>query len=256
MFIFVKKPLEAVDLNMKIENGLMRQIALDLGLDVRRPKGQTFPVNNCWHFYTEGDSVEALFFDDDDFKFGMNLIYLLIQSYNVVPLSFSLMDTHFHFVLYGEFDRCNDMMHDYIKRLSMYHNRKFSAIKKLKEIPLRYQIIDNDWYLKNAICYVVKNATAAGLNFISFDHPWSSGALYFRSFNYWTAPSWEERKQGISLEGRAFREFFKARGQDIKEIKNVHIIGDLIFPGEYVACNIVERLFITPKSFYYFLGKS
>lgn len=241
---------------MKMEDGLMRQIALDLGLDVRRPKGQTFPVKKCWHFYTDGESVDALFLDEADFKFGMNLIYLLIQSYNVVALSFSLMDTHFHFVLYGEFDECNDMMRDYIKRLSMYHNRRFSSIKKLKEISLEYQIIDNDWYLKNAICYVIKNATAAGLHFISFDYPWSSGALYFRSFNYWTAPSWAARTQVISLEGRAFRDFFRTRSQDIKEIKDVQIIDGLVFPGEYVAWNIVERVFVTPKSFYYFLGKS
>ena len=82
------------------------QLVTDLGLNRPFVKGQTIPINNCWHFSTDGNAIDCLFYDDGDFIAGMNRIYITVRGYNVIILAFSLMDTHVHFVLYGEFDEC------------------------------------------------------------------------------------------------------------------------------------------------------
>jgi len=96
---------------MKFEDEKWRRISEDLALGAPYVKGKDYAVKNCWHFCTNGNEVDVLFMDSADFKYGMNLIYLMLSSYDVVVLAFVLMDTHVHFVLYGDFDACNRMMH-------------------------------------------------------------------------------------------------------------------------------------------------
>ena len=84
---------------MKITRELLRQIVSDLGLDAPFVKGQHIPVKNCWHFSTDGNAVDAIFEDEDDFIDGMNRVYVTLQAYRVIILAFSLMDTHVHFIL-------------------------------------------------------------------------------------------------------------------------------------------------------------
>ena len=92
---------------MKLNDALLAQIVTDLGLDRPFVKGQKIYIKNCWHFSTDGNAVDHIFYDDDDFIAGMNRVYIVVKGYNVVILAFSLMDTHVHFVLYGTFEECN-----------------------------------------------------------------------------------------------------------------------------------------------------
>ena len=90
---------------MKIDDVLLRQIEEELGLNVPYSRGQQIQITNCWHFTTDGSSVDAIYCDTDDFVSGMNRIYVVGRSYeDVIILAFCLMDTHIHFILYGEFE--------------------------------------------------------------------------------------------------------------------------------------------------------
>ena len=91
-----------IDLNI-IES----EISSDLSLGLTVAKGQSVSIKNCWHFYTAGDSVDVIFHDDNEFLDGMNRILPVVACYDVLILAFVLMDTHVHFVLYGDFDSCN-----------------------------------------------------------------------------------------------------------------------------------------------------
>ena len=233
------------------------QLVTDLGLNRPFVKGQTIPINNCWHFSTDGNTIDCLFYDDGDFIAGMNRIYITVRGYNVIILAFSLMDTHVHFVLYGEFDECNHFMHEYVRRTSISIAKKHGENNKLDGVPVDYQRVDNDYYLKTVICYTVKNAPVAGVPFNALDYPWSSGPLYFKKAGYWSSPSWQGKENNLSYSGimgtKTLRKVLKTR--DLPE-KNLRMAGSLIFPGEYVAYELVERLFKTTKSFNYFLCRT
>ena len=240
-----------------MKNINFEQLVTDLGLNRPFVKGQTIPIKNCWHFSTDGNAVDCLFYDDDDFIAGMNRIYIMVRGYNVIILAFSLMDTHIHFVLYGEFDECNHFMHEYVRRTSIFIAKKHGENHKLDGVPIDYQRVDNDYYLKTVICYTVKNAPVAGVPFNALDYPWSSGPLYFKKAGYWSSPSWQGKENNLSDSGimgtKTLRKVLKTR--DLPE-KNLRMAGSLIFPGEYVAYELVERLFKTTKSFNYFLCRT
>ena len=159
---------------MKIEEKLLRQIVSDLGLDVPFSRGKNIPVNNCWHFSTDGNAVEAIFQNEDDFISGMNRVYLTVRGFRVIILAFCLMDTHVHFVLYGEYDECNRFMHEFIRRTSWDISVKHGESKKLKRIPISHQKVDTDFYLKLVICYTIKNPSVIQAALKSLDLPLDS----------------------------------------------------------------------------------
>lgn len=236
---------------------LPNKIVSDLGLDRSFIKGQKIIIKNCWHFSTDGKAVDVMFEDDDDFIAGMNRIYIIVRGFNVVILAFSLMDTHVHFVLYGEFEECNKFMHEYVRRTSQHISITHAERHKLDNVPIDYQPVTDDSYLKTVICYTIKNAPVGGLPFTAWDYPWSSGPLYFRRTGLWSSPVWMEsnhnpgNREGLGLHhGRKL-----LRTRDVPR-EDVPMIGQIVFPGVYVAYKIVERIFKTCKSFNYFLCKT
>lgn len=249
-----EQPQEAPEKNVKIDQKLLAQIEADLGLHVPFVKGRQIKIKNCWHFSTDGNAVDAMFEDDDDFIAGMNRIFMVIQDYNVVILAFSLMDTHVHFILYGTFEACNRFMHEYVRRTSWYISVTHHESNKLDGVPINHQIVDTDSYLKTVICYTVKNAPAGGIMFNALDYPWSSGPLYFKRPGYWSSPRWmDETKEARPMGVVDHRKALRTRKDELAR-SAPRMIGPLVFPGEYVAYEVVERIFKTCKSFNYFLS--
>ena len=68
---------------MKINDDLLRQIVSDLSLNVPFVKGRINPIRNCWHFCTDGNAVDRLFDDRDDFINGMNRIFVVSTKYQI-----------------------------------------------------------------------------------------------------------------------------------------------------------------------------
>ena len=252
--IFVhEQPSVALDRKMKLNRKLLAQIESDLGLNVPFVRGQKIRIRNCWHFSTDGNAVDAMFENDEDFIAGMNRVFVVVQGYKVVILAFSLMDTHVHFILYGTFEECNRFMHEYVRLTSWYISFKHHESNKLDGVPIRHQPVEDDAYLKIVICYTVKNAPVGGIMFNALDYPWSSGPLYFKRTGYWSSPRWMdgvERDQSMGFEQR--KDILRTNNESITH-SVVPMIGPIVFPGEYVASEVVERIFKTCKSFNYFL---
>ena len=238
---------------MKLDQKLLAQIESDLGLNVPFVKGQKIKVKNCWHFSTDGNAVDAMFEDEDDFIAGMNRIFVVVKGHNVVILAFSLMDTHLHFILYGTFEECNRFMHEYVRQTSWYISRTHHERNKLDGVPIHHQVVDTDYYLKIVICYTVKNAPVGGIMFNALDYPWSSGPLYFKKRGFWSSPRWMDDMTEAGPMGIVEHRHSLRTRKDGMASDGPRRVGQLVFPGEYVAYEIVERIFKTCKSFNYFL---
>ena len=159
-----------------------------------------------------------------------------------------------HFVLYGQLQDCNGFMHEYIRLTSRNISVRHNERKKLLRLPLSHQNIDNDFYLKTVIAYVIKNAPIGGLNYNAWDYPWCSGGLYFRNSSCsWTSPAWKNGLNYRLLSEMTYRERRSVLNSKNNINKDVPVMENLIFPGAYVAYEIVERLFKSNKSFNLFM---
>lgn len=231
-------------------NKMESAISSDLGLGLTALKGHSISINKCWHFYTSGESVDVLFRNDEDFRNGMNRIYPVADCYDILILSFVLMDTHIHFILYGDFEPCNRFIHEYVRRTSLYLSSKYQERKALSNIQISHQVIDDDRYLKTAICYVIKNPINAGLTYNVLDYPWSSGALYFREPGLWTSPMWMHYLGEGNLSRNKMKKQFRTHSQlDV----TIPMVEGMIFPGAYTAVELVEKIFRTHKAFNFFM---
>lgn len=235
---------------MKINDVLLRQMESDLCLNGPFIKGKKIQIKNCWHFYTDGSAVDRLFDDEQDFVYGMNRVYVVSKSYNIVILAFCLMDTHIHFILYGDYDDCNRFIHKYITLSSRYIQFRHGESKKLRRLPVNHQFIDNDFYLKTAICYVIKNPSTAGLPFNALEYPWSGNPLYFKRTGYWCSIN---PPIVAPTENFTKRELMFLLKSKMELSENIAIVNKIIHPSEYVAFEIVERIFKTHKSFNWFM---
>jgi len=240
---------------METNELLLAGIESDLAIDAPYVKGQTQPVKNCWHFCTDGNAIDLFFEDEEDYVSGMNRIMAVKEKYDVIILAFVLMGTHVHFLLYGPFERCNMFMHEYLRRTSSYMSTKYGYKNKMKYIPINHQAVTDDLYLKTVICYIVKNPPVGGINYNCFDYPWSSGSLYFRERGNWTSPFWLdcEMSDTSKMTIRDKRNLFKTRQCSFG---TVLLIGNMVFPGEYVSYHLVEKIFKTHKAYNYFLCMS
>lgn len=240
---------------MRLSDRMTREVLSDLGLNNPYIKGMEIPVRNCWHFSTDGNAVDVMFQDDEDFRCGMNRVYFVVRKYNVIILAFCLMDTHVHFILYGKYDECLRFMHEYKRRTSQYLSGRYGDFKKLKDVPVSHQAIDTQSYLKTCICYVIKNPPVGGLHFCWCDYPWSSGPLMFRHGGYWSSPSWTETQLSSVNDMLLIdkKREFHTHSTDVVSLK---VIKGIIFPEEYVAVDIAESIFKTHKSFLYFMCRS
>lgn len=240
---------------MKIDPSLRQKIRSDLGLDQPFVKGQHTSVKNCWHFTTDGNVVDVIFRNDTDFRSGMNRIYVVLQDFDIIILAFCLMDTHVHFILYGDFDTCNRFVHEYVRRTSMFITSRYHSLHALENVQVHHQVIDNDFYLKTAICYTIKNPPAGGIRYMAYDYPWGSGSLYFRRSGHWSSAGWTSPEpQDIKLLGElGSRKRRILLGSKHPVPGDVRMVDGIVFPGEYTATDIVEELFKSCKGFNYFL---
>lgn len=226
----------------------------DLAIGLPFIKGQNLPVKNCWHFSTDGTVQDVLFRNEEDFVAAMNRIYLLAQKYDILILAFCLMDNHIYFILYGAFDEANRFMHEYVRQTSMSIARKYNLSKNLRNLEIHHQDITDDAYLKTAICYVIKNPPVAGLPWQAHDYPWSSGSLYFRSFQSWTAPGWHNRKGTLAgMSAMRKEQLFHTR-ESLPD--SLEVIDGLILPTNYIPVDLVERIFRSHRSYLFFLGRT
>lgn len=212
------------------------------------------PVRNCWHFCSDGNSTDILFDGVMEFTDGMNRIFLTLQGFQVTILAFCLMDTHFHFILHGEFDECNHFIHEYTRRTSMHIARIRGEREKLSRLLITHQEITTDIYLKTAICYTLRNAQVAGLKYMAYDYPWSSASLMFRSSGHWTSPDSSRRLiQASEYPVEQLREILHTR--EIPKC-GFHLIEGLVYPADYVDITVAESIFRTHRAFSFFMGQA
>ena len=226
---------------------------MDLALSVLHPRGQNVSIRNCWHFFSDGSAVEVLFYDDADFIMGMNRLYVLDKKYQVLILGCVLMDTHIHLALWGEFYECQAFVKDYVKRLSIHLSKRYGMKHTLENLPVRHQEVEDDAYLKTLISYIIKNPPVAGLPYNFYDYPWGSGPLYFRKAGLWASPEWMSSMRHRNLSYREKKALLKAPELVLDDVR---MMGDLVFPGEYVAYELVEKLFRSIKAFNYFICRT
>ena len=132
-----------------------------------------------YHFSMNHLSQQLLFKTDEDFRFGINALALLVLlSSSVKLLCYCLMDNHFHLLLYGKLEDCLKLYDSFLWKLSLLVSRRDGIRGILKQKAVDIQPITETNQLLKCIAYILRNPYKARIA-SPFSYRWSSADAYF-----------------------------------------------------------------------------
>ena len=203
-----------------------------------------------YHVYTKGLEDGIIFRDRDDYIAGMNMVAVAHFKTGVCILAFVLMSNHFHFVIYGRKSDVLRFINLYKVSVSRFVQHKYGDRSILKRVLTSCdEIYIHDEGLKRVIAYVLDNPVKSGICCLASNYEWGSGRCYFTGR--------QNIVDGISV-GSIHTEERRQILHSKVALTSEYILGSsgYVDPHSYVDSGLVEKIFVRPKSFEYFLATS
>lgn len=190
-----------------------------------------------WHICTPGESVELIFCNDDDFRFGMNAMAIIEEQYEIRIQAFCLMSNHIHIVASGDLESLKEFFKKFRAKLSRYISNQ-GRICNLKNFTPGFYSIDNLNRLRNTIVYVNRNGYVVDADVTPFSYRWGTGQLYYGGGTF----RFEDKPILIKdLTCRMRRKLFKSG--DVSLPNNYIVADGFIHPGSFCKTQQGEAFF-------------
>jgi len=145
----------------------------------RMPDGSTCMVFP-FHISFEGMEKNIICRDDEDCDMLVKAIATCSRRKNVIVIIYAVVSNHAHIAVLAKSYNEADAYGEEVKRVySMYFRRKYGEIKSLKKADIDVQILDTEWYLRNTLAYIPRNALDNGAKNIA-DYKWTGFRAFFR----------------------------------------------------------------------------
>lgn len=143
-----------------------------------------------FHLSMEGLEKAIICRDDEDYDILVKYIFLCALCKNVIVVTYVVVSNHLHVILLAETQADALAFGNEIRRrYAMWFSHKYQERKLYHKKCVDVQLLDSDYYLRNAIAYVFRNALD---NSQSIDnYPWSGYRAMFSygKINVWTRPA-------------------------------------------------------------------
>jgi REP element-mobilizing transposase RayT len=117
--------------------------------------------------------------DDEDYDAMVKVIAVCALRKNVIVVIYTVVSNHCHVVILAASNSDAVAFGEEIKRIySMWFSRKYGETGVLRRVLMSAIYLDSDWYVRNALAYVPRNALDNGCNVD--DYKWSGYRAMFR----------------------------------------------------------------------------
>ncbi len=197
-----------------------------------------------FHVCMEGQETVVLCRDDDDYDAMVKIICLCARRKNVIIIIYSVVSNHCHVGVLAVSQKEADSFGAEVKRMySMWFSRRYSKSEILKEADIKAIALDSDWYVRNALAYIPRNALDNGCNVNTY--PWSGYRAMFGGDS-------EESLKGrrvCMLSKRECRAIFHT-GDSLKDVSwLVDSYGHLI-PSSFCDTSYLEQVFEGEQAYF------
>ncbi len=135
---------------------------------------------NVFHVCTKGLEDRLLFWDDDDYRFGIRIAAFSAFRHKVMIAAYCLMTNHVHFMVCADNrERVVCFLNDFKKEYSKYHCRRHGVPNVLKRVGSMIKQMNDVSYIRNCIAYILRNPVEGGLVRDAGQYEWSSVNCYF-----------------------------------------------------------------------------
>jgi hypothetical protein len=126
-----------------------------------------------WHVIDRGARRMELFRDAEDFSQFLIFLKYSLSATDAIPWAFTLMNNHYHMVLYASSHELSACMQRLNRLYSKYHNRRYSLVGHAFDGPYRAFRQGTPLLLLRCIAYVFMNPVSAFIVKDPKEYPWS-----------------------------------------------------------------------------------
>lgn len=131
-----------------------------------------------FHLSLEGLESNLLCRDEEDYDVVEKFMYISALECNVLVVSHVVMSNHGHMgVLAPGIEYVLRLAENLKHRSSMYIAKKYGEHNVLLGTSADVQLLDTEWYVRNALAYIPRNVVELGVR--PEDYPWCSYRAYF-----------------------------------------------------------------------------
>lgn len=131
-----------------------------------------------FHVSMEGTKDAILFRDDKDYDAMVKIICVCARRKNVIIVIYAVVSNHCHVAILAASQAIADSYGEEIKRMaSMWLNHRYCTTGIMRKVDVKALHLYSDWYLRNALAYIPRNALDNGCNVI--DYQWSGFKAMF-----------------------------------------------------------------------------
>ena len=144
----------------------------------RFPDGST-RLAYPFHVSLEGLESKVMFRDDEDYGVFFKYIFLCARRKNVIVITYIVMSNHAHIaILATDIAAAKGYKNELKRTYSLYFSLKHKERKLLRGTDTFVEYLDSDWYVRNTLAYIPRNAFDAGS--LVEEYRWSGYRAAFR----------------------------------------------------------------------------
>ena len=197
-----------------------------------------------FHVSMEGMEKLVLCRDDNDYDAFVKVLCVCARRKNVVIIVYAVVSNHCHAAVLAIDQASADAFGQEVKRMySMWFSRKYDEQRALQKMDVKAICLDTDWYVRNALAYIPRNALDNGCNVN--DYLWSGYRAMF-----------EKDRVALSA-GRRVADLTKVERRSIMHTGDVlNDVGwrldadDRMIPSSFCDYEFLEQAFENDQAFF------
>ena len=195
-----------------------------------------------YHVCIKGLEQAILCREAEDYDAMVKVICLSARRKNVIVIIYAVISNHCHVAILAASQKDADAFaYDLKKVYSMWFSRKYQERNVLHRITVRALYLDTDWYVRNALAYIPRNALDNGCNI--HEYPWSGYRAMFS----------RELPKGLipvsSLSRRECRAFLHT-GDKLDQVPWLINSDGQLEPRSFCDCLYLEQAFNNDQAFF------
>jgi hypothetical protein len=132
-----------------------------------------------FHICLEGLEKAVLCHDDKDYDAFVKIICLAARRKNVIVVIYAVVSNHSHATVLARCQGDADGYGEEVKKMaSMWVSARYGERKLLRRTDMKAPCLDSEWYVRNTLAYVPRNALDNGCNVN--EYRWSGYRAMFR----------------------------------------------------------------------------
>jgi len=126
------------------------------------PSGETKTVQP-FHVSMKGHKKAILCRDNEDYGLMVKYIAVCAHRKNVIVIIYGVVSNHCHIaVLAASYQDASNFADELKRNYAQWFQTKYLEKQILKDVDIQALLLDNDWYVRNALAYIPHNALDNG----------------------------------------------------------------------------------------------